>query len=117
MCFRTNTDARFFKKVVLAQTYRDPEYKKAVADVSQVRKNIQLAHKGQLKADYVVKDYNTRLGEHMGNKQTLAQVEARINTAGDKYIKYVMLQTSSRIDLEKVKQIDDSIAILKKQSN
>jgi len=105
------------KKTVLAKAYNDPEYKKAVADVSHVKKNVELANKGQLKANYVVNDYNTRLGARMGKKQTLAQVEDRINSTGDKYIRYILLMVSSRIDMENVKRLDDSITTLQNQSN
>jgi len=101
----------------LAKTLNDPGYKKVVADVAEVRKNILLAHKGQLKSDYVVKDYNTRLGAHLGPRQTLAKVEERMDAVGDKFIKYTLLTTSSRIALEDAKIMADSAARLQNRSN
>lgn len=91
------------EKQMISKARQTPEYKKAVTDVSVVRKDIELAGKGTIKSGYVVKDYNDRLGRSLGKKQTLNDVKFRIDNAGDNYIKMVLSKQVARIATEEAK--------------
>jgi len=98
---RASDDA--LEKEIVAKAHNTPAYKKAVIDVNAVRKDIELASKGVVKNDYVVKDYNARLGKPLGKKQTLRDVKVRIDNDGDTYIKYILSREVVRIATEEAK--------------
>ncbi|MDB4926781.1 hypothetical protein [Mucilaginibacter sp.] len=100
-CFAQNPiNQDSLKKAYLIKAHETPEYKEAVDDINQVKKNIELQKTGILTAADVVKDYNIRLGSHLGKKQTLKDVELRINSEGEKYPQYVLLLAAARLAKE-----------------
>lgn len=75
------------------------EFKTAVSNVSDLRINIDLAKKGFLDKDRVVKQYNETIGKTTGFVTNLNQAEAALNKNANAYIQFTLLKASANAAL------------------
>jgi hypothetical protein len=88
------------KTAILAKAHNDPQYKKAMSDVSMLKSHIKLANEGKIQKATVVKEYNASIGRSFGQKQSFKDVVLKVSASGDDYTEYMLLTTEARIATE-----------------
>jgi len=91
-------DAALVSKELGAAVASD-EFKTAVSNVSDLRINIDLAKKGFLDKDRVVKQYNETIGKTTGFVTNLNQAEAALNKNANAYIQFTLLKSAANAAL------------------
>lgn len=104
------------KQKILGETLKNGGLKDAVANVNELRINIDLAKQGFLDKDEVVKQYNKTIGETTGKVSSLDEAEKELVKNGDAYIKMTLYKAAAQLALEKA--ADKSLqAALTRQKN
>lgn len=78
----------------------DDSYAKAVSNVAELTKNVQLAKDGFISKTEVVKEYNDTLGKTMGAVKTLSEVEAKLVAGAPDYIKMMLYKAAAQTALK-----------------
>lgn len=75
-------------------------FKESFQAISELRINVDLAKKGFLDKDEVLKQYNKTIGATTGQVETLDQVEQQLVKNGEAYIKMMLLKAAAQLALE-----------------
>ena len=94
------TDAQTALSVAMQET----DYKNAIKEVESLRINIDLAKKGFIDKEEVVKQYNNTIGHTIGKVNTLDEVEQQFVKNGNAYIQMTLLKAAANISLDKAAQ-------------
>ena len=78
-----------------------PVFIKTYKIVHEIMDDVDLAKQGLLPKSAVIQKYNEVLGPEMGRLKTLTQIKARLDTAGEGYIKYKFIKAQAEIAREK----------------
>ena len=87
-------------KKVNEEAYKDDGVKSAIANVNELKINIDLAKKGFLDKNQVVKQYNETIGKTTGLVDNLDQAEKMLVRNGDAYIKMTLYKAAANLALE-----------------
>ena len=87
-------------KKVNEEAYKDDGVKSAIANVNELKINIDLAKKGFLDKNQVVKQYNETIGKTTGLVGNLDQAEKMLVRNGDAYIKMTLYKAAANLALE-----------------
>ena len=85
----------------MVESIGSTEYQKAVSNVSELRRNIELARQGFLDKDKVVNQYNETIGKTTGQVSTLDQAEQALNKNANNYIRFTFLKAVANTALQK----------------
>jgi hypothetical protein len=117
--FRGSTALDQFKKSqeTLNKAFNDTSYKDAIKNVSELRINIDLAKRGFLDKEKVLKQYNETLGKTIGKADSLNEAEQLLVKNGDAYIKMTLFKAAANLALEDAakKAIEGELAFVKGQ--
>ena len=94
------TDAQSSLSLAMSQT----EYKSAIKNVEQLTINLDLAKRGFIDKDEVVKLYNETIGETIGKVSTLDEVEQQLVKNGPAYLEMMLLKAAANVALDKAAQ-------------
>lgn len=92
----------------------DSSYKDAVKNVDELRINVDLAKKGFIDKNEVIKEYNNTIGKTTGQVKTLDGVEQSLVKNGDAYIKMMLYKAAAQTALSQA--ADKAVEIAKKQA-
>lgn len=73
----------------------NPTIAKVIENVDELRGNVDLAKKGFLDKNEVVKEYNDTMGKAAGQVKTLDEVEQKLTADGDAYIQMTIYKTAA----------------------
>lgn len=76
------------------------EYKKAIATVSELRINIDLAKQGLYDKKAAIKEYNESIGAVAGKVESLSDAEQGLIDNADNYVKMMLYKASATLALE-----------------
>jgi hypothetical protein len=94
---------------IIAET--DKSFEKAATDVFTLKENVELAKQGFLDKDKVVKEYNDTLGKTTGQVKTLGEVEAKLASQGDAYIRFTLLKAAAQVAYAKAAEAAFQVAL------
>lgn len=84
----------------LNKAFEDSSLKDAVKNVSELTINIDLAKKGFLDKDDVVRQYNDTIGKTTGFVTSLDEAEKELTKNGDNYVKMMLYKAAANLALE-----------------
>lgn len=85
---------------LLNKAYSSQEVVQAIANVNQLREDIQLAKEGFLDKNDVVKEYNQTIGKTAGEVLSLDEAEKELNKNADAYIKFTLYKAAANYAFE-----------------
>lgn len=87
---------------ILNESMKDSssEYQKATRTVNELEINVDLARRGLLKKDDVVKQYNESMGKTTGTVKALDEVEQQLVKNGPAYIRMQLYKAAAQLALE-----------------
>lgn len=92
---KLNGKAKDFAAIRLEEGFKSDEVVKATENVSRLTNEVDLAKKGILNKDKVVKDYNDTMGKTTGIVSSLDEVERKLVQGGNAYIQMTLLKASA----------------------
>ncbi len=103
--FKTKLNQSKREAIALGEGFNSTDYTEAVSNIAQLTENIDLAKKGFIKKDEVVKQYNETIGKTTGFVTDLDGAERAILKSGDAYIKMTLLKASAQLELQKATKL------------
>jgi hypothetical protein len=94
----------------LNHAFSDNSYAEAVKNLNELRINIDLAKKGFLDKDKVLKQYNESLGETIGEAKSLNEAEQLIVKNGPAYLKLTLLKAAANYALAEAAKLAVELA-------
>jgi len=79
-------------------------YADAVKNVNELRINIDLARKGFIDKEVVLKQYNETIGQTTGKVKSLDAAEIALNKNADAYIQFTLLKAAAQLSLSNAAQ-------------
>lgn len=98
--FKTKLTESKIAQEDMAKALSGGDYAKAVTNVNELRINIDLAKKGFIDKEAVLKQYNESIGKTTGQVKTLDQAEQELNKNADAFIKVTLLKAAAQVALE-----------------
>jgi hypothetical protein len=83
----------------LNETLKGTDYQKAVSGMMELRINLDLAKKGMVDKEAVVKQYNETIGKTAGQVSNLDDVEKGMIANADNYIKMTLYKAAANLQL------------------
>lgn len=99
----------------LSEALGGAEYKNAVKNVNELTTNIDLAKKGFISKEGVLKQYNETIGLTLGQVSSLDEAEKALTKNAPAYIQAMLLKSAAQLALDKSaqKQLEAAQAALK----
>ncbi|MGN6398727.1 MAG: hypothetical protein ACTHMI_24380 [Mucilaginibacter sp.] len=93
-------DATKLSAETMNQAIDNSDYSNAVAQVNNLKINVELAKQGLIDKKEVLQQYNETLGKTMGQADNLGQVESLLTKNGPAYIKMTLLKAAAQTALQ-----------------
>lgn len=85
--------------MAMAEALKSNEYAEAVKNVQELTTNIELAQKGFISKEGVLKQYNETIGKTTGQVTSLDQAEKALTKNAPSYIQFTLLKAAAQIAL------------------
>jgi len=90
-------DAAREKHRALIDSFQSDTYKKAVNDIMEVRQALNLAEKGLIDNATALQVYNSRMGDAIGEANSLAEAEEKLINSGEAYIRMLLNRVAAEL--------------------
>lgn len=98
--FSKSADNAKLRQNSLEKAISSSSYSDAVKNINELRINIDLAKRGLINKDEVLKQYNETIGKTTGQVKTLDQAEQDLSKNADDFIKATLYKAAAQIALE-----------------
>lgn len=88
------------RQKMIGEAFKDTNYAEAIKNVNELRVNIDLANKGFLNKDKVLKQYNETIGKTIGRADSLNEAEQLMIDKSDDYLRVMFLKAAAQLTLE-----------------